>query len=805
MDFVLILSILPQPLHLLSRHKRHQLLKDHQLKIAKTRFFAPGETTWSEVAKRVANHVSGNNKNKYERYYNLINECLFLPNSPTLINAGLEGQRTLSACFVRDIDDTMPDILAASTWMGMVQKFGGGTGFDLSQIRSRGTNIQSTHGKACGPIAVLKYLAATSQMITQGGVRDGANMAVMSVYHPDILSFITMKSKESKYMLEIPMKFAQQMLDTKEWNDTEAQEYIEYCRLNGLFQLFNASVAVDTPFMEVAAAYENGGDINAGLLPCGKSIPQVWRLITEQAWTSGDPGILFIDQAREHAKFHSPLPINACNPCGEQYLPSNGSCNLGSIDLSKFVLTQTDYNIVFNYEKFKKAIHDSVEFLDDVVSVNRHPIKEIEEVNTAERRIGLGVMGWSDLLLKVQIPYDSDEALDLCSKIGNFFNTEAHRKSEILALELNEFPLFSQIEGYESMTPRRNATVTTIAPTGTISLMAGCSSGIEPHFSVGYEHKGLREQGGLGYIFASSTIEDMFNEGHGSTTGEWGSIEEFEEVLRKEYKWKPANEISVEWHIHHQARWQSNIDNSISKTLNLPNSATVQDIAKSYLMAWQSGCKGSTVYRDGCKPFQVLNTKAKTNESTSNNGDRVDIRPRNEDRIHTGRRIQRKRPDIVHGVTIKVKTNDGSLYVTINRGIRDEPFELFATVGKAGGKAHAYTEGIGRLISLLLQYNVPEREIISNLRGISAGDPVGFGNGRVLSVPDGIGKALEIFLESESTEETLVKDVEEERNRYENAPIELLVDACPECGGNLIKEDGCSGGKCFACGYSRCG
>jgi len=944
-------------------------LLPHQKKIAEKRYFQLDEKSWENMVedrvfptvmidelreeadlqklKAVEGHLfSDENSTRLNdlgvllaQSQELLNQRKFLFNTPTWINAGMPGARTLSACFVGELKDKMlgpGGILDCSTWFGTVQKFGGGTGIDLSALRPKGTSIKSTHGKACGPLMVLKYLAATSQMITQGGARDGANMAVMSVYHEDIEEFIRSKAIESKYLLELPLEIAQQKVDSGEWTHEAGQLYIDYCKKMGVFQLFNMSVAVDDKFMKAVQRYvgRQPQDVDGTgewteELPCGLMIAEVWDLIVEQSHASGDPGLLFIETAQRFAIFHSPYIPSATNPCGEQWLPEHGSCNLGSIDLAKFVPYKDgdDWEASVDWYGLHRTIVLAVRMLDNVVSVNKHPVDKIAQVNHDERRIGLGIMGWADVLFKLKIPYDSKLALEVAEHFANYFKETAHQASVDLAVERGPFPLWEKVRAEcqrkdSSMPskPRRNATVTTVAPTGTISLMAGCSSGIEPHFMLGYEHKGLAEHGGLGYIWASDTLRsqgETFHSSLVSSQAQW--VDEFEQEVRKSHGWKPANEVSIDYHVYHQSIWQKHIDNSISKTLNLANNSTVWQVAQTFLLSYSQGCKGSTVYRDGCKPFQPLNapkvqqepgvspepaksfshpleqdvepaqyvknqtrgdwvkgpadkvddlewqakelkrlsdeveinqhsvgdisdvvlqslgtrmTPIITNDTQDNNWNPIayfqgladeqgisleelykrmevnqhsvsDIKPiAPTQTVMPGERIKKKRDKIVHGVTIKEVTSDGSLYVTINRGIRDEPFEVFARVGKAGGKAAAYTEAIGRLISMALQYNIPIEDIKKELRGIKDGDPVGFGPNRVLSVPDGVGKAIEEFLEYEQGEADGADEIE-------SAPVAptqeiTLVDACPECGAALFKEEGCSGGKCIYCGYAKC-
>ena len=808
-------------------------------KVMKERWHWDG--TFEALCQIVANAVGMGETDPVKRFdyqgkfYEILVDGKFSPNTPTWINAGRDVRGSLSACFVYNIEDTMVSILDSSRWMGMVQKYGGGTGFDLSQLRARGVKIKSTHGKACGPIAVLKYLAATSQMVTQGGVRDGANMAVLSVYHPDVLDFINLKARESKFMLEIPREYAQIKISRGEWTVQEAEDYIEYCRLNGLYQLFNVSVAVDKKFMDAVQTYENwkaapepkqtladrqyvaGSELE--VLPCGKTIAEVWEAIVEQAWTSGDPGILFMDRAKEMGLAHSPLEIRATNPCGEQFLPHNGSCNLGSINLAKFVKyddSAASWDERIAWEEFGQVIALSVRFLDDIVEINQHADPGIDEVNRLERRIGLGVMGWADMLFELGIPYDSQEAIKVLHAVGKFFNYQAHQASVDLAAEKGTFPLFNDtVEANKALGGpmpywgRRNATVTTVAPTGTISIAAGCSSGIEPHFLMAYDHKGLKESGGLGIIWASDTLR----ESHAAVKGKL-TKDEFERVIRDEpWFWKPANEISIETHIQHQSLWQKYIDNSISKTLNLPNPATREVVAQSYLLAYKSGCKGSTVYRDGCKPFQPLNaitkTEKLTTESASGEQSVVEIAHVLTHQIPK----KSKRPRWVTSETAKIETAEGDLYITITKDDRGMPFEIFAGLGKSGTSTSAGVEALCRTVSLGLRYGIPPLEYVKQLRGIKSIQH-GMGPKAIFSIPDAIGQMLEEYMvrtfgEDWAAEEGWTSQVQEPEPTHagpaESSPQEIQIsEVCPKCGAQLFHVEGCHGGTCFACGYSKC-
>lgn len=763
-------------------------LPEHIHVILKNRYFAKDlqETTWTDLCGRVANAVAAaepvdeNRDHWAERFYKeLLFPRIFLPNTPTWINAGLPGKRTLSGCFVLPLEDTMESILECSRLFGMVQKFGGGTGVNLSNLRPKGQRIQSTHGKACGPLAVLKYLGATSQMITQGGVRQGANMAVMSVYHADVIDFINCKAEESKYLLELPLNFVQEQVNQGHWTKEKAQEFVDYCRTAGVFQLFNLSVSVDRAFMETVEEYENFKIGNPGCsnpekssfnkkLPCDLTIAEVWDLIVKQATASGDPGLLFLDRAQAIGELQSPLPLIGTNPCGEQFLPAYGSCNLGSIDLSKFVEgDKPNWKDHINWKKLQKVIQLSVRFLDNVVSINKHADSTIDKVNQDERRLGLGIMGWADLLLQLQVPYDSEEALLIAEEMAKFFQIHAHNASQELSKEKGVFPLFNELYvqivppnltrinfpdfvdySHQYLKKRRNAAITTIAPTGTISLIAECSSGIEPHFRAGYIHQGMKEHGGLGFIWASETIKKIAK-GHNTD-----DPEKQLQLVNKDLKnrgWKDANTITVEWHLRHQAAWQKHIDSSISKTVNLEHSAQESDVAHAYVSAYKMGNKGCTVFRDRCKPFQVLeDPKPVETKFIQIESDKID--PPGEITVSStipkkvnGQRTRRPRPRKVEGVTYKVETGEGKMYLTINFDGDKMPFELFAKLGKAGTNVSGYLDAISKLASDMFRSNIHPFFVIRALRGIKT-TPFGFGPAKVLSVPDAIARTLEEYL-----------------------------------------------------------
>ena len=680
-----------------------------------------------------------------EDFYHLMANLEFLPNSPTLMNAGRElGQ--LSACFVLPVEDSIDSIFETIKHAALIHKSGGGTGFSFSKLRPKGDVVKSTKGVSSGPVSFMMVYDAATEAIKQGGTRRGANMGILSVYHPDILEFITCK------------------VDGK--------------RLNN----FNISVAVDDKFMEAVEKSEDYPLINprnnecVGMLNARK----VFDLIVETAWKIGDPGLIFLDRINQD----NPTPhlgsIESTNPCGEQPLLPYESCNLGSINLAKMVI---DGRI--DWEKLRRVVRLAVHFLDNVIDVNRYPLPQIEQMTKGNRKIGLGVMGWADMLIKLGIPYDSEEALQLAEKVMGFIQEESKIASEILAEERGVFPNWrgSKWDGVRKL---RNATTTTIAPTGTISIIAGCSSGIEPIFALCYvrnvlEGEKLVEVNNLFEEFAKR--EGFYSKELMEKIAEKGSLREIEEIPSHIKRiFVTAFDVSPEWHVRMQAAFQKYTDNAVSKTVNLPHEATIEDVKKVYMLAWKLKCKGITVYRDRCRESQVLETGPRKKPEKPEF-----IKPR-------------KRPKRLHGVTYEIQTGCGSLYVTINEDENGLPFEIFARLGKAGGCASAQTEGLGRSASLILRCGIDPREIVKHYKGISCDRPIGIGKNKVLSCPDAIGKALELYLK----EKGLLPDTGEKINDSAGMTFYSIVNgACPECGSPLIRIEGCK--KCLSnCGYSEC-
>ncbi|MGC8889006.1 MAG: vitamin B12-dependent ribonucleotide reductase [Candidatus Micrarchaeia archaeon] len=515
-------------------------------------------------------------------FYNVMTRFEFMPNSPTLMNAGTRlGQ--LSACFVLPVGDSIVEIFDAVKWAALVHQSGGGTGFSFSRLRPSGDIVRSTGGVASGPISFMKVFDAATEQIKQGGKRRGANMGVLRVDHPDILNFIVAKEKE------------------------------------GVLENFNISVAVTEAFMQALAKDEEYSLINPrNNKEVGKlNARAVWNLMTTMAWRSGDPGVIFID--RMNSTYSNPVPkygpIESTNPCGEQPLYPFDSCNLGSINLSR-MLKEKNGKYEIDWDKLKYTARLAIRFLDDVIDANNYPLPQIEQVTKAIRRVGLGVMGWADMLIKLSIPYDSNEALYLAEKVMKFITNEAREASADLAKVRGPFPEWENSIWYKfGYKPLRNSTVTTIAPTGTISIIAGgASSSIEPLFSVVFK-RNVGSSLGTDLIEVNNVFEEFaikygfYSDALMKKLAGKTSIQDVEEIPKEIRRlFVTAFDISPEWHVKMQAAFQKYVDNAVSKTINFPSYATPQEVEEAYMLAYKLGCKGITVYRDKSKSRQVLTT-----------------------------------------------------------------------------------------------------------------------------------------------------------------------------------------------------
>ncbi|MGB9596007.1 MAG: vitamin B12-dependent ribonucleotide reductase [Candidatus Poribacteria bacterium] len=697
-----------------------------------------------------------------KKIYVMMSNLEFLPNSPALRGAGRETQQ-LSACFVLPIQDSRKSIFETLRDAVDIQAFGGGTGFNFSNIRAKGTKVESTGGAASGPISFMQiYDIAVGKVIAQGGVRQGANMGILAYNHPDVLEFIDAK------------------LDGKTLSN------------------FNISVGITEEFMELAEKGLEYDLIDPHTKKAMKRVNarEVLDKIAKNAWATGDPGLIFLDRINRA----NPTPhigtIESTNPCGELPLLPYESCNLGSINLSKMLYERKGKYFV-DYDKLEETVKNSVHFLDNVIDMNRYPLEKIEEITKANRKIGLGVMGWADMLAMMGIPYNSDEALDLADKVMGFINTKAKSASVELAKIRGTFPNLkgSIYDTGKDEDKVRNASWTTIAPTGTLSTLSDCNGGIEPFFMIVYSRGSIYDAEGKptikmlveNEIFKRIAIKrGFYSEELMAKIAETGSVQHIDEVPDDVKRvFVTSHDISYEWHLKMQSAFQKHVTNAVSKTINFPNNATVDDIKNSYQLAYKLGnIKGITVYRDGCKQYQVLSTVETQKEAKPSATTTDDIIAK----------LNAPRPRKIAGTTDRIETPVGKLYVTINKA-NGKLYEIFLNIGKAGADITADAEGYGRLLSMLVKIGVPLEMIVEQLRGIGGSGSIGFGKERVRSLPDGIARVLEMYLE-ENPEESVPS-----LNGNNNEP-KISGNLCPECGNILVFEEGCT--KCRNCGYSRC-
>lgn len=729
----------------LSKNALTVLAKRYLMRDAKG---VPTETP-TDMFRRVAEtidaaepHTKGQKKQSFvEEYYRMMTDLDFLPNSPTLMNAGRElGQ--LSACFVLPVGDSMESIFEAIKNTALIHKSGGGTGFSFSRIRPANDQVRSTSGVSSGPLSFMRVFDAATETIKQGGTRRGANMGIMRVDHPDIMDFIMAKRDQT------------------------------------VLTNFNISVGMTEAFMQAVEKDQDYNIINPrdGEIVKQLSARKVFDNIVDMAWSNGEPGIVFLDRINRD----NPTPlvgeIESTNPCGEQPLLPYESCNLGSINLTNMVKQDT-----IDWDKLEKTVKLATRFLDNVIEANKYPLPEIDEMTRANRKIGLGVMGWADMLILLGIPYNSDEAIALGEKVMKFINDKSHAASIELATERGAFPNFKGSIFDKPNAPQiRNATCTTIAPTGTISIIANSSSGVEPLFAVSYVRQVLdndilvevhplfekiaKERG-----FYSPELMKKIAE-----QGSVAHISEVPEDIRRIFV--TSHDIKPRDHVRMQAAFQRHTDNAVSKTVNFTNVATREDVSTVYRLAYQEGCKGVTIYRDGSRDMQVLSVSKKEEEKSEED---VPMESRKASR-------KRNRPRTLKGSTYQMETGCGPLYVTVNED-ESGAFELFTTMGKAGGCAASQCEAIGRLVSLAWRSGVQARQAVKQLIGITCHKPAGFGDNRVTSCADAVAKAIEMHMLPAG-----------------ESPTQFVGNggACPECGGAVEHEGGCC--VCHACGYSEC-
>lgn len=757
-----------------------------------------------------------------EAFYGIMTKRVWMPNSPTLMNAGRPlGQ--LSACFVLPVEDSLSNgqsgIYDTLRHMALVHQSGGGTGFGFSRLRPTNSVVRSTMGVASGPVSFMSLYDASTEVVKQGGTRRGANMGILRVDHPDILQFITCKDDTTK------------------------------------ITNFNISVAATDAFMEAVERDEEYDlvDPHTDEVVDGLNAREVFSKIIHGAWKTGEPGVFFIDKANHY----NPVPhlgsYEATNPCGEQPLLPYDVCNLGSVNVGVFV---KDGDL--DWDALRKTVHLCTHFLENVIDANRYPLPQITDLANRIRRIGLGIMGWADLLVKLGIPYHSEDAVELARKLMRFVDEEAKVESERLALLRGVFPEWEKSiwgpdetcarnaegERIHPMRRLRHCNLTTVAPTGTISIIAGCSSGIEPLFAVAF----MRNQAGVlmpdvnDHFVEIAKREGWYSDELMQRIGESGHIR-FDEVPETWQRvFVTAHDVTPEWHIRMQAAFQEHTDSAISKTCNFPYEATEDDVRQIYELAYSLNCKGVTVYRDGSRNMQVLSTGTTAKQVVEQKGGGEVSREsmaelqatiaeleaelsRTKQMLHEAesenlqRRARRSRPELLRGTTRRVETPMGKMYVTITEDKKGQPFEVFMSLGKAGGALMADVEAIGRLVSLALRSGIPLTTIYQQLRGISSDRMIGLGANKVRSVPDAVGIALEKWMQDkQGVQQELLEQTSDavatvtsqaevsgagELVEYRHVEHELFSGACPDCGSQLEFAEGCK--KCHTCGFSECG
>jgi ribonucleoside-diphosphate reductase alpha chain len=719
---------------------RRYLKKDHDGKATETP---------AHMFRRVARHIAkaekkfgtdANVRRSEALFYDIMTDLKFLPNSPTLMNAGRElGQ--LAACFVLPVEDSMDAIFDSLKNAATIHKSGGGTGFSFSRLRAKNSMVGTTGGIASGPVSFMKIFNAATEQVKQGGTRRGANMAILRVDHPDIMEFIFCKKKNN------------------ELNNFNISV--------GLTENFMLAVGKNAPYDLI--------DPQSGKPTDQLNAAEVYLTLVTQAWNNGDPGIVFLDRLNRDNPTPAIGEIESTNPCGEQPLLPMEACNLGSINLSKFIVL-TNGVAAIDYQDLGETVTAAVRFLDNTIDQSKYPLDDIDLMVKGNRKIGLGVMGFADLLFQLKIPYNSEEALTKAEEVMKFVQDTSHQASSDLAKERDVFKNFNKSVFKKRKKCRyRNATTTTIAPTGTLSIIGDCSSGVEPLFALSFVRnvmdndkllevnphfeKVARENG----FYSDEIMGQIANE------GSLAHIETIPEDVKKVFV--TAHDISPEWHIRMQAAFQKYTDNAVSKTVNLPREATVEDVRKIYDLAYELDCKGVTIYRDGSKENQVLSFAVKK-QGPDFNTTVID------------------RPETLEGFTTKIKTGLGQLYVTVTE-YNNHPFEVFATIGKSGRSTTAKTEAIGRLISLAFRSGVKVDKVVDQLTGIGGEHPVFQEGGLILSIPDAIARVLQRrYLNDKSP-------------KGSNVGAGLMGEECPECGQTISFEEGCM--TCHFCGFTKCG
>ncbi|MCB9914514.1 MAG: adenosylcobalamin-dependent ribonucleoside-diphosphate reductase [Planctomycetes bacterium] len=751
-------------------------------------------------------------------FYEMMARRQFMPNSPCLMNAGRE-MGMLSACFVIPVEDSIEGIFEAIKATALIQKAGGGTGFSFSRLRPSGDLVRSSGGTTEGPLSFIQVFSKATDAIQQGAFRRGANMGMLRIDHPDIVKFISVKDDRSKltnYNISIAI----------------TDKFTDLVRSNpgALHEVKNPRTGKWSKLPKTDASGAPTGEF--------WTVGEMWDLIVTHAHESGEPGVIFIDRINRQNPIKNVGLIEATNPCGEQPLHPYDSCNLGSINLG-ILVKDVDGVPTFDWDKYKALIHTSTRFLDDVIDANRYPLREIDNMSKTTRRIGLGVMGFADALYKLGIPYNSAEGTAFGEEVMRVMNDESHLASEMLADERGVFPAWEGSDWEKEGRRMRNSYTTTVAPTGTISIIANCSGGIEPMFSLAFDRQVMKDTQGrptvmreVNYVFekhareravySDELIDQIISE------GTLAHCEELDEETKRIFV--TAHDISPYWHMQMQSAFQRHCDASISKTINFPHDATVDDVREIYELAIDEGVKGVTVYRDGCREMQPMALK----EKKSDEAPAAAPAPKLDETAHLTRldadgQIQLapiKLPEIMSCLRIRQMTPFGNMHVKVSVDPQSgREREVFAQLGKGGDVANSDLEAICRILSLWLRSNGSLELAVKQLDGIGSSLTVPTKDGRIMSLADGLARALRRYMEakqksglhalllgglspdlplstlnSEAAAKAQGQAAPPSGGRPRNVAQYKLK--CPSCSANLAFEEGCV--KCYSCGFSQC-
>ena len=737
-------------------------------------------------------------------FYGLMAEGLFMPNSPTLMNAGRE-MGMLSACFVLPVEDSIDGIFDSIKATALIQKAGGGTGFSFSRLRPRGDIVSSSGGTTEGPLSFIEVFSKATDAIQQGAFRRGANMGMLRVDHPDVMDFITFKDDLTKIQnYNISVAITNRFLD-----ELQKDPKTPHMVMNPRTRAWSRAMKVDAERKETGEHWTVG---------------EVWDTIVDHAWRTGEPGVIFIDRINDRNPIKNVGDIEATNPCGEQPLHPYDSCNLGSINLGAFII-KDDERASFDWEEYKAVIHTATRFLDNVIEANRYPLPQIAQMSKTTRRIGLGVMGFADALFELGIQYDSEEGCAFGEEVMRVMNDESHLASEGLAEERGVFPAWDGSDWQKAGKRLRNSYTTTVAPTGTISIIAGCSGGIEPMFSLAFLRQVMKDAQGNPTVLKE--VNHVF-EAEARRLGIWsdilvdrmleeGSIQNVDDVPDEmKSVFVTAHDIAPEWHMRMQAAFQRHCDASISKTINFSHEATPDDVRRIYELAISLDVKGVTVYRDGCRDVQPMALKG-SQRKEEGAAATLEVAPIAGSADTMLRPV--KLPEIMPSLRIRQMTPFGNMHVKVAVDPRSErEMEVFAQLGKGGDVANSDLEAICRLLSLWLRASGSLEMALKQLSGIGSSLTVPTKDGRIMSLADGLARALrryqaakqeyglEDLLLARIPEDALADNESQTADRRASSPggksSAKYKLKCPSCTGTLAFEEGCA--KCYECGYSQC-